>query len=291
MSDAKNAGKTTQAEETITAPAGPKMRVFLVIAHEEPHQRSFCHAIFRKTIQTLKLNGHEVMTLDLYESEFTRLPCLDDFTKQIGLSYAEHQKEGLYKEEILRCQACVEWCTHLIVFTPMHWLSPSAALMGWWEKVFGEGWAYINTSTGKRGFMQGKKAMAVVTCGMPQSLYGPNSVHITVEELMMNLTYRCFAKCGFTPLRTQAFFGLQTADPQQRVDMLNSWGEHVMRLAERPTIDYILSDEGRKNSSKVEIANIITQQPRSDVKLPNHKLLQDLGDYSLVIPKDPYSSF
>ena len=272
------------AEKEVTqevVEAQPKMKVFLVIAHEEPHQRSFCHAVFRKAIQTLVLNHHEVMTMDLYESGFTRLPCLDDFTHVVPnqpISY--HQKEGLYKEEILRCQSCIEWCTHLMLFTPMHWLSPSAALMGWWEKVFGEGWAFTNGPTGKRGFMTGKKAMVVVTCGMPQSFYGPESVHITVEELMMNLTYRCFAKCGFTPLRTQAFFGLQTADPQQRVDMLNSWGEHVMKLQDRETIEYILSDDGRKSSQSGETE-----------KLPNHKLLQTLGDLPLVIPKDPYSAF
>ena len=270
----------TQVEKTVEEEV-PHMRVFCVIAHEEPHQRSFCHAIFRKTLQTLALNKHEFMTLDLYESDFTRLPTFDDFTTHDPkLSYTQHQKEGLYKEEILRCQSCVEWCTHLLLFTPLHWLSPSAALMGWWEKVFGEGWAYVTGPNGKRGFMTGKKAMVVVTCGMPQSFYGPEAVHITVEELMMNLTYRCFAKCGFTPLRTQAFFGLQTATPAQRVDMLNSWGEHVMTLYKRETIDYILSDENRKNSSTGE-----------GEKLPNHKLLQTLGDMALIIPKDPYSAF
>ena len=275
MATTKDEVVTEEVEEQ------PRMRVFLVIAHEEPHQRSFCHAVFRKAIQTLKLNNHEVMTLDLYENDFTRLPSLDDFAEKVpNQSIAYHQREGLYKEDILRCQSCVEWCTHLMLFTPLHWLSPSAALMGWWEKVFGEGWAYSTTPSGKKGFMTDKKAMVVVTCGMPQTFYGPESVHVTVEELMMNLTYRCFARCGFTVLRTQAFFGLQTADAQQRVDMLNSWGEHVMKLGSRETIDYVLTDDGRKSAQSTDTD-----------KLPNHKLLQSLGDLPLVIPKDPYSAF
>ncbi|EAY23002.1 Flavodoxin-like fold family protein [Trichomonas vaginalis G3] len=251
------------------------MRVFLVIAHDEPHQRSFCHAAYRKAIETLKLNKHEVMTLDLYESDFTKLPSLDDFIEaNPQLTLNEHAKKGLYKEEILRCQCCIEWCTHLMLFTPMHWLSPSAALMGWWEKVFGEGWAFSDTSKGRTGFMTGKKAMVCVTLGMNQSFYGKDSVHITVEELMYNLTFRCFAQCGFTPLRTQAFFGLLNADPQTRVDMLNSWSEHVMNLESRETIEFVISEEERKRQG-IDSKN-------------NHQILAELGDLPLLIKKNPY---
>ena len=176
------------------------MRVFLVIAHPEPNQRSFLHKIYNKTIETLKLNKHEVMTVDLYESDFTKLPSLEDYVDiDLTLSLNDHANKGLYKEEILRHQSCVEWCTHLILFTPLHWLSPSAALMGWWEKVFGEGWAFSPNSIGKNGFMNGKRAMVVVTTGLDQTFYGKNSIHISVEELMYPLTFRCFANCGFSP--------------------------------------------------------------------------------------------
>jgi len=253
------------------------MRVFLVIAHPEPNQRSFCHRLYTKAQETLTLNKHEVMTLDLYESEFTKLPSLDDYVdSDPNVSLNEHAKKGLYKEEILRHQSCVEWCTHMMLFTPLHWLSPSAALMGWWEKVFGEGWAFASNMTGRNGFMVGKKAMVVVTCGLEQSFYGKDKIHVSVEELMYSLTFSA-ALCGFTPLRTQAFFGLHTADSKRRTDMINAWGEHVANLESREEIEFILTSEEKKKGGFMETG-----------KITNHKILAQLGDMELMKPKDSF---
>ncbi|KAH0789700.1 NAD(P)H-dependent oxidoreductase [Histomonas meleagridis] len=248
----------------------PPMRVFCLIAHPEPNRRSFCHAVYRKTIETLRLNNHEVMTSDLYDCNFTQLPTLDDFDEpDPNLSYQDHQKRGLYNEEILRYQSRIEWCTHLLLFTPLHWLSPSAALMSFWEKVFGEGWAFTESQSYTKGFMAGKKAMVIVTVGQEQMYYGKDSLNISIEELMYPLTFRCFAKCGFTPLRTQAFFGLYTADAQKRIDMLNAWGEHVLDLWSRESIKFEISGNNQTDTKN------------------NREILAELGDYPLMKPKEP----
>lgn len=266
----------TQEVEAIA----PPMRVFCVIAHPEPNKRSFCHAVYRKCIETLKLNSHQVVTADLYDEDFTKLPSLDDFDDQDkSLSYHEHQRQGRYKEEILRYQSTIEWCDHLILFTPLYWLSPCSALMGWWEKIFGEGWAFAPNQQFDKGFMAGKKAMVVVTCGQDQMYYGKSSINVSVEELMYPLTYRCFAMCGFTPLRTQAFFGLATANPQQRVDMINAWAEHVMTLESREAIEYLNAEQQQQQQHTSMDSN----------KQSNRKILAGLGDKPLIIPKDPYA--
>lgn len=262
-------------KEVVVENPTPPMRVFLVIAHPEPNQRSFCHAVYRKAIETLKLNNHEVVTADLYASQFTNLPSLKDFgNADPKLSYAEHQRRSLYNEDILLYQSRIEWCTHLMLFTPLYWLSPNSALMGWWEKVFGEGWAFAPSDKFDKGHMLGKKAMVVVTCGQTQDFYGKESINVTVEELMYPLTFRCFAKCGFTPLRSQAFFGLQTADAQTRVDMLNGWAEHVMTLETREEIPYQLEGDTMGLDTK---------------KVTPHKVLAELGDLEVCKPKDPYA--
>ncbi|KAK8870382.1 hypothetical protein M9Y10_008264 [Tritrichomonas musculus] len=268
--------KSVVAEEVVEV-ISPPMRVFCVIAHPEPNGRSFCHALYRKCIETLKLNSHEVISADLYESGFTTLPSLNDFDdKDVSLSYHEHQRRGMYKEDILRYQATIEWCTHLILFTPLYWLSPCSALMGWWEKVFGEGWAFAPNNEYDKGYMAGKKAMVAVTLGQEQYYYGKDAINVSVEELMYPLTYRCFAKCGFTPLRTQAFFGLNTADPQQRVDMINAWAEHVMSLESRETIEFLTAEQSAQHTME-------TNKPT------NRKVLAELGDKVLLTPKDPFA--
>jgi NAD(P)H dehydrogenase (quinone) len=273
--DAKPPPKKQIVVEIPAEPDAPPMRVFLVIAHPEPNRRSLLHAIYRKTIETLKLNKHEVMTCDLYESGFATLPSLNDFDEiHSELSYGEHQRRSLYKEDILRQQTRVEWCTHLVLFTPLFWLSPSAALMAWWEKVFGEGWAWTTGQTEKLN-MAGKKAMVVVSCGQDQRFYGKGAINVTIEELMYPLTFRCFYRCGFTPLRSQAIFGVATAQPQDRIDMINGWAEHVMTLETRDAIEFVTSDE--------------TSHVMESDKVTNHKLLAGLGDTILIKPKDPYA--
>ena len=270
----KTARTSRMVKEVIEEEPLPPMRCYLVIAHPEPNRRSFCHAIYRKAIETLKLNNHEVMTTDLYDCDFATMPSLADFEDaDPTLSYHEHQRRALYREEILRCQSRVEWCTHLILFTPLYWLSPNAALMAWWEKVFGEGWAVAPGQTFDKGCMAGKKAMVVVTCGQDQVMYGKDALNVSVEELMYPLTFRCFAYCGFTPLRTQAFFGVQTADAQMRVDMLNGWAEHVMKLQKRDEIQF-------------SFVGAATKEEKKD---SNREKLAELGDMVLITPKDPYA--
>jgi NAD(P)H dehydrogenase (quinone) len=279
--DPKSKAPVKEAPKTVVIePPAPPLRVFLVIAHPEPNRRSFCHAAYRKAIETLKLNHHEVMTADLYDSGCAQMPSLKDFDDaDPSLSYAEHQRRGLYNETILAYQARVEWCTHLMLFTPLFWLTPSAALMAWWEKVFGEGWAFTKGEIVDRGCLSGKKAMVVVTCGQEQRFYGKDSINVSVEELMYPLTYRCFQRCGFTPLRTQAFFGVGTASPQLRVDMLNGWAEHVMYLETREAIEF----KGPPEEPVVQSAFM------EQDKTSNHKVLAALGDMVLIKPKDPYA--
>jgi NAD(P)H dehydrogenase (quinone) len=255
------------------------MRVFLVIAHPEPNRRSFCHAIYRKAIETLKLNHHEVCTCDLYDSGFAQLPSMADFDDaDPTLSYVELQRKGCYNEEILRTQSRIEWCTHLLLFTPLCWLTPSAALLGWWEKVFGEGWAWGPDQTYSQGYMAGKKAMMVVTCGQDQRYYAKDAVNLSVEELMYPMLFRCLAKCGFTCLRTQTFFGVETAAAQMRVDMLNAWAEHVMNLESREVIEFQVQTETEGGGHLLEAD-----------KVNNQKILANLGDNILIKPKDPYA--
>ena len=256
------------------------MRVYCVLADPEPHQTSFIHRVYKMAIDTLKLNENEVRTLDLYRSSFTQLPSLNDYDFPIpGGSLADQAREGLYKEEILRCQSTIEWCTHLLLFTPLDWISPAPILIGWWEKVFGEGWAFSPNQIFDKGFMSGKRAMMVVVTPQTQNFYGKEAINVTVEELMYNMTFRCFARCGFTALRTQAFFGLGTASPQLQVDMLNAWSERVRDLRTREVIEYVLIPE--------ETGNRFTESTTD--KVTNHKILTNLGDYELMVKKDAYA--
>jgi hypothetical protein len=127
--------------------------------------------------------------------------------------------------------------------------------------------------------MAGKKAMIAVTCGQDQRFYGKDAINLSIEELMYPITYRCFQRCGFTPLKTQAFFGLATASPQLRVDMMNGWAEHVMFLETREAIEFKKPAEELDQAASLMDTN----------KTTNRKILAGLGDMVLMKPKDPYA--
>ena len=98
---------------------------------------------------------------------------------------------------------------------------------------------------------------------------------MTVEQLMINLTFRFFAKCGIKPLRKQTFFGVRCADKNLRLLLLELWGKELRNIRERKEIEYVIEISKTKYSSM-----------NSDLeKLPNHKMIGALGDNPLEFPR------
>jgi NAD(P)H dehydrogenase (quinone) len=139
------------------------MKVLVVFSH--PSTESLGFALFTRTIETLKSQGHEVQTLDLYrmgfdpvlsESEWTTY--LSDTDKNIA-NVAEHVEK-------------LQWAEGLVFVFPTFYYGVPAMLKGWFERVWLPG---ITFETAKESNqrpvpkMQDKQLITVITtCGSPR---------------------------------------------------------------------------------------------------------------------------
>jgi len=105
------------------------MNILVIVAH--PDENSFNHAIAKQAIETLKDNGHEVVSRDLYKEDFDpRLPG-GEIPRDANLpdDIAQHCKEMTEADGI-------------IVVHPNWWGMPPALLKGWIDRVIRPDVAY-----------------------------------------------------------------------------------------------------------------------------------------------------
>jgi putative NADPH-quinone reductase len=139
------------------------MKVLVVFSH--PSTESLGFALFTRTIETLKSQGHEVQTLDLYRMGFDPVlsesewrTYLSDTDKNIA-NVAEHVEK-------------LQWAEGLVFVFPTFYYGVPAMLKGWFERVWLPG---ITFETAKESNqrpvpkMQDKQLITVITtCGSPR---------------------------------------------------------------------------------------------------------------------------
>jgi len=104
---------------------------------------------------------HEVQLLKISDMEFN----LD-----LSGGYAE---EGSMEDSLKSFQASLEWCEHLVIFTPIWWGSLPAKLKGLIDRTFLPGFAF-KYEKGKlipKKLLQGKTARIVMTMDTPPWYY------------------------------------------------------------------------------------------------------------------------
>jgi len=105
------------------------MNILLILAH--PDKNSFNHAIAKQAIETLKGNGHEVVSRDLYKEDFDpRLPA-GEIPRDVNLP----------KDIAQHCEEIAD-ADGVIVVHPNWWGMPPALLKGWIDRVIRPDVAY-----------------------------------------------------------------------------------------------------------------------------------------------------
>ncbi|KKK76277.1 hypothetical protein LCGC14_2865290, partial [marine sediment metagenome] len=104
---------------------------------------------------------HQVKLLKLSDMEFN-IDLSEGYTE-------EHSME----ESIKSFQASLEWCEHLVVFTPIWWGALPAKLKGLIDRAFLPGFAfqYENGKSIPKKLLQGRTARIVMTMDTPPWYY------------------------------------------------------------------------------------------------------------------------
>lgn len=182
------------------------MRVLVVYTH--PNPKSFNHAILEEVLGGLAEAGHEVKVRDLYAHPFKATLDGEDFGQILS---------GKTPPDIAAEQEMVTWAEGLVFLYPVWWFGLPAALKGWVDRVFLQGFAFAFENGAIRGLLRHKKALVVNTTGGPKEGYAQtDSLGIFIRPF----TDGTLRFCGIPQVQDHTFFAVVTATQEQRASML-----------------------------------------------------------------------
>jgi NAD(P)H dehydrogenase (quinone) len=220
------------------------MNVLIVHAHPEP--ASFCAALATSAERTLQAQGHQVTVSDLYAMNFNPVASEADFAEREQpdyLVYALEQRHGVkngtlapdIQAEIAKVQAA-----DLLIFTfPLFWMSVPAMLKGWIDRVFVSGLFYGGKRVYDQGGMRGKKALAAVTLGGRDYMFGADGIHgelVGPSGMLRSLLQGSFGYVGMEVLEPFIAWHVPYISDQARADYLAQWQQTLLNLDARPTL-------------------------------------------------------
>lgn len=136
-------------------------RILILDGHPDPAADRFVHALAQAYREGAEASNHEVLAIRVADVEFSLLRTQHDYEK------------GEPADAIRRCQAAVDWATHVVILYPL-WLGCMPALLkGFLEQTLRPGFAFSTRKLGRWPvkLQGGKSARIVLTMGMPALLY------------------------------------------------------------------------------------------------------------------------
>ena len=108
--------------------------MLIQVVHCHPLVDSYNHALFRIIVETLKQNGHEVVSTDLYREGFQPAMTERERRTYMDMSYDKSAVAG-YAKTLKKVEG-------VILCFPHWWFSMPAVLKGWVDRVWGPGVAF-----------------------------------------------------------------------------------------------------------------------------------------------------
>jgi NAD(P)H dehydrogenase (quinone) len=111
----------------------------------------------------------------------------------------------------------VSWAEGLVFVYPVWWFGLPAALKGWIDRVFLQGFAFAFTAEGPKGLLRHKKALVLNTTGGPEENYDAAKAKEIYIRPMTDGTLRF---CGIPDVQHKTFFAVPYVPQGVREAML-----------------------------------------------------------------------
>jgi putative NADPH-quinone reductase len=131
--------------------------VRLLFVHAHPVVESFNTALFRASVETARLKGHDIRTLDLHAEGFNPVMSADE-----RRSYTDSDQ---LPSDIVHHIEALQWAEGLILVYPTWWYAQPAILKGWFDRVWRPGISFtLRTRTEPmRPALTGMRLIGVIT--------------------------------------------------------------------------------------------------------------------------------
>ncbi|VWB89262.1 NAD(P)H-dependent oxidoreductase [Burkholderia lata] len=177
------------------------MKALIVHAHPEP--RSFSAAMKTVAQEELERDGHEVQVSDLYGMRFNPVASAEDFLQRADPDYCVYALEQRHAVKTGSLSADIRteldklwWCDLLLLNFPIFWFSTPAILKGWIDRVLVSGVVYGGKRFYDRGGLRGKRALVSVTLGGQEHMFGSQSIHGPLQDMLRHLLQGTLAYTG-----------------------------------------------------------------------------------------------
>lgn len=217
------------------------MKVLIVLAHPEP--KSFNGAVFDTAVETLRAQGHAVVTSDLYRMRFDPVSDRHNFVAAKDPEYLKLQIEEMHASAtqgfvpVLETEiAKVEAADLMIWQFPLWWFGLPAILKGWVDRVFAMGRTYGGGRIYDSGVFKGRRALLSLTTGGPREAYAPDGFNGDLDAILRPIQRGVLEFTGFSVLRPQVHWQPVRVEPAQRRDWLQAWTERLRGIAEEQPI-------------------------------------------------------
>ena len=139
-----------------------------------------------------------------------------DFNLDLSNGYAQDQ---VLEASLKSFQASLEWCEHLVIFTPIWWGALPAKLKGLIDRTFLPGFAfqYEAGKTIPKKLLSGKTARIVMTMDTPPWYY----LLIQGAPAISQLKTATLKFVGFTSVKTKMIGPIISATKKSRTKWLN----------------------------------------------------------------------
>ena len=138
-----------------------RKRILLIQGHPDISQDHLCHALASAYASGAAGAGHEIRQTTVALLDFPLLRSQQEW------------EQGAVPPALVQAQVDIQWCQHMVMFSPL-WLGDMPALFkGFLEQVARPGFAFASERLDIRGPrpLKGRSAHVVITMGMPAMIY------------------------------------------------------------------------------------------------------------------------
>lgn len=193
------------------------MHALVVVAHPDP--KSLSHAVAAHIAEGVSASDNSYQIADLAAEGFDPRFTLADL--------ALHRREAAPSDDVATEQARIDRADALVLVYPVYWWSMPGLLKGWIDRVFTNGWAYEESSSGKLVKRLGRLRVHLVAIGgADMRTYAR---HGYFGAMKTQIDHGMFGYCGATVQTSELLLGQATQDPSADLEAARCIGLKLFR--------------------------------------------------------------
>lgn len=189
------------------------MKVLIIDGH--PYHKGLASELSRSYAEGAKKGGHEVRLVKIRDLEFDPI-----------LRYGYRKRMEL-EPDLIEQQENLKWCDHLVVTTPIWWMSLPALLKGFFDRILLPKFAfsYSGRKFIPKGLLSGRSARVIYTQGSSRWITG--IILFDIHWLLIKLGI--FKFVGFSSVKRFAIGGAEKLTEKKKAGIV----EKVSNLGKR----------------------------------------------------------